>query len=238
MNVQQVFTTITNSEQIPPPGLGGGATGPTQVHREQEGPQRKDKKLYNAYTIADKLTILDWHHANGDNRSLTMKRFGIDRKQLIGWTLAENEYRQMPFSEFRHRRVPSRGDQRRQPWIYDLEQAVLSWCKEQTQNNKVPTNKEIRSKAIELGQELGVPVTFKATTQWLLTFKKRYANEIEMEPEKQFSSDRTNAVLQKEPNAQEELPTQVCIIIYILYKVFIALSHLVIVCQYHVYSTV
>ena len=134
---------------------------------------------HNSYTIAYKLAVLDWYHENGENKTLTSKHFGVARKRIRDWSLIEDQLRSMPqTSRLRKRNPPGKNHGRRPPGSTDLDQAILNWYKKQRESGVVVYSRQLRDKALELSPECGLPETFKASTQWLHNWKKRYAADI------------------------------------------------------------
>ena len=44
-------------------------------------------KSYHSYTVQFKVSVVDWHNANGANLSKTSREFEIDRKRIREWML-------------------------------------------------------------------------------------------------------------------------------------------------------
>ena len=42
-------------------------------------------KSYHSYTVQFKVSVVDWHNANGANLSKTSREFEIDRKRIREW---------------------------------------------------------------------------------------------------------------------------------------------------------
>ena len=133
---------------------------------------------HNSYTIAYKIAVLDWYHDNGENKSLTSKHFGVARKRIRDWCLMEDQLRSMPQANRLRKRNPSKGYGRRPPGSIDLDQAILDWYKKQRESGVMVYSRQLRAKALELSPQCGLPETFKASSQWLHNWKKRYAADI------------------------------------------------------------
>lgn len=136
---------------------------------------------HNSYTVAFKISVLDWYHSNGENKSHTSKHFGVDRKRVRDWLLAEDNLRAMPLAtRMRRKKFAREGTSygKRPVGSAQLDQAVLNWYKEQRSVGKVVYSRLLRAKALELGPACGLPETFKASSMWLQRWKKRFAADI------------------------------------------------------------
>ena len=146
---------------------------------------------HNSYTVAFKINVLDWYHANGENKSHTSKQFGVDRKRIRDWLQSEDNLRAMPLANRMRRKTFAQEGKsygKRPPGSEQLDQAVLNWYKEQRAIGRVVYSRLLRAKALELGPQCGLPETFKASAMWLQRWKKRHAVDIkEVEGEEEDS---------------------------------------------------
>ena len=163
---------VISSTDSPPPE--------TQAHAQVDEilEHSLNNTTHNSYTIAYKISVLDWYHENGENKSLTSKHFGVARKRIRDWCLMEDQLRSMPQANRLRKRNPSKGYGRRPPGSMDLDQAILNWYKKQRESGVMVYSRQLRAKALELSPQCGLPETFKASSQWLHNWKKRYAADI------------------------------------------------------------
>ena len=122
-----------------------------------------------SYTVEYKLNVLDWYHANGENKKQTALHFGVDRKRIRDWVKVEQELRAEPPSNMQRRKKNTGCT----PHYRALDQAMLEWCKKQKMEGRTITNQVLRTKALELAPQLGYGDTFKASSNWACAWRRR-----------------------------------------------------------------
>lgn len=172
-SIEQVISTDQDSQAVDTVQTDG------KVSHQLYSPTPPLSTLHNSYTVAFKLAVLDWYHANGENKAHTSKHFGVARKRVREWSLIEDQLRAMPLAERMRRRKPvPDNDGRRRPGSRPLEAAILGWYKEQREAGKTVYSRDVRAKALELGPQYGMDKSFKASNQWLQNFKRRHASKM------------------------------------------------------------
>ena len=121
-----------------------------------------------SYTIEYKLKIIKWYHENGENKHATARYFQVDRKRVREWLQKEDELNALRGDGKKKRHLGSR-----KPMSHELDEAVLEFLMEECAAGRPVSNKDLRSKALDLSRGFAVPSTFKASPMWLKRWKKR-----------------------------------------------------------------
>lgn len=130
---------------------------------------------YRSYTVQFKLDALDWYYQNGQNKNVTAKMFGVDRKRIRDWLQDETNLRSDPTPETTKRKRTNCL-----PQYKEIEAALYRWYIEQRENGRRPKNAALRAKSLEYAVELGYRDSFKASVHWLCNWKRR--NKISFVP--------------------------------------------------------
>ena len=149
---------------------------PSHASIDNKTPNRSGvRSSHRSYTVQYKLNVLDWYYAHGENKKQTAKHFDVDRKRIRDWLKFEQQFRMEPQSGMQRKKKRTGFS----PHYKDLDKALLEWYKEQkTQSQKV-TNQALRIKALELAPQLGYQDTFKASTNWVVAWRRRNKDALE-----------------------------------------------------------
>ena len=128
-----------------------------------------------AWTVKDKVEIVDWFRKAGRNTPLTVKTWGCDRKSLREWDRNyEKLTRLSTDTGIKNRKKLHDG---RRPISKELECEILSYYQSECASGRIITNSEISKKALEVGKRLGI-ADFKASNGWVTRWKKRNGIEL------------------------------------------------------------
>ena len=126
-------------------------------------------KSYHSYTVQFKVSVVDWHNANGANLSKTSREFEIDRKRIREW-----------IANYDTLRLNCHGRGKRKRCLHDgaavfseeLDRALYTYLEETVSDGLSLSNKELQKRAKEIagGMDIG---EFKASHMWLARWKKR-----------------------------------------------------------------
>lgn len=131
---------------------------------------------HNSYTVEFKLQVLDWYHKNGKNKNAAAKQFGVDRKRIRDWEMNEQLLREQ--TDVHRKRQRFTGGPGRRLISLDLDKALIEWYKEQISQQRHVFNRHIKTKALEVAQQLGLRESFKASDMWVVGWKKRHKTEL------------------------------------------------------------
>ena len=146
---------------------------------------------HNSYTVEFKLQVLDWYHKNGENKNVTAKTFGVDRKRVRDWEMNEKALKeQTDVHRKRHRLSGGLGPGRRIV-SEELDKALIKWYNEQRAQQKLVYNRHIKTKALEMAPQLGLKESFKASDAWVLGWKKRNKAELGLDTHEGISLTST-----------------------------------------------
>ena len=117
------------------------------------------------FTTEFKLKVLDWHHENSNNSHATSRHFKLDRKTVHQWIAMEKKLRGLRGQNRKRRHLIME----RRFMSPELDTAVFDYLIEQHAIGRPVSNKNLRSKALELAQsgKFTVTLTFKASAMWL-----------------------------------------------------------------------
>ena len=118
---------------------------------------------HRSFTVEYKLKVIKWYHANGENKRGTAKHFCVDPKRVREWLQKEDELKKLKGCAKKKRCLRSSG----RPLSPELDKAVLEYLMEERAAGRPVSNKDLRSKALELSSQFGVPSNFKASPMWL-----------------------------------------------------------------------
>ena len=131
---------------------------------------------HNSYTVEFKLQVLDWYHKHGENKNITAKNFGVDRKRIRDWEVNEQILKEQTDPQRKRHRIS--GGPGRRIVSEELDKALIKWYNEQRAQQKLVYNRHIMAKALELAPQLGLRESFKASDVWVSGWKKRNKAEL------------------------------------------------------------
>lgn len=139
---------------------------------------KKNSKRVNA-TLAQRIEVLDWHHANGRNQSKTAKQFenkfpGLKIKQPLvsAWLREEAMWRERYEAEGGMVAASKRVKQTEHPEVTEM---LELWVQRAMADNLIINGDVIRMQWERFADRLGIPKEdrLKLSEGWLTSFKKR-----------------------------------------------------------------
>lgn len=124
---------------------------------------------HRSYTVQFKINALDWYYRNGENKNLTARMFNVDRKRIRDWLIDEKKLRSDPTPKHTKRKRTTGRLQ-----FKDIETALLQWYKDQQIKGLRPKNGDLQTKSLELAEHFGLQDSFKGSSTWLYSWKRRH----------------------------------------------------------------
>ena len=123
-----------------------------------------------SYSVEKKLEIIAWHMDNGASLHRTSKQFGVDRKNVREWIKNESILRMNDFGSAKKKRKIGSGQK---PLSEEMDDELYNFFLDERENGRIVSNQTLSEKAKKIAARIGI-TEFKASTQYVSNFKKRY----------------------------------------------------------------
>ena len=123
----------------------------------------------NSYTVAFKISVVEWLRKNEASCHKAAKEFSIDRKRVREWSERYDVLKQHGGGVSGKHRKLSTG---RAPLSADLNQRVFDYLEEERSEGRPVSNDALMAKAAQIAGGLGLE-DFKASRGWLWRWKRR-----------------------------------------------------------------